>query len=123
MLFTDFKHFNGGLTVIAPTNLTNNYRLLDYYQYSTQQSYASLFTHIRFRKFLFTHIPLVRISGVKENLFINYLKTDFSPHYVEVGYTIDQIFRLFRLEFVQSFNGLEPYQFGVRIGVSSLFNQ
>lgn len=123
MLFADFKHFNGGLTEIAPINVTNNYRLLDYYQYSTQSSYVSLFTHIRFRKFLFTHIPLVRLSGVKENLFVNYLKTEYSPHYTEVGYTIDQIFRLFRLEFVQSFNGLEPYQFGVRIGVSSLFNQ
>ena len=123
MLFADFKHFNGGLTEIAPINLTNNYRLLDYYQYSTQTSYASLFMHIRFRKLLFTYIPLVRLSGVKENLFVNYLKTEASPHYVEVGYTIDQIFRLFRLEFVQSFNGLEPYQFGVRIGVSTLFNQ
>jgi hypothetical protein len=123
MQFIDFKHFNGGLTEIAPMNLTNNYRLLDYYRYSTQGGYISLFTHIRFRKFLFTHIPLVRISGVKENLFVNYLKTEVSPHYVEVGYTIDQIFRLFRLEFVQSFNGLEPYQFGVRIGVSSIFNR
>jgi hypothetical protein len=123
MLFVDFKHFNGGLTEIAPLTLTNNYRLLDYYRYSTQTSYASLFTHIRFRKFLFTHIPLVRLSGVKENLFVNYLKTEVSPHYIEVGYTIDQIFRLFRLEFVQSFNGIEPYQFGVRIGVSTLFNQ
>ena len=120
MLFMDFKHFNGGLTELAPVNLTGKYRLLDYYLYSTQQSYVSIFSHIRFRKFLLTQIGLVRISGIKENLFINYLKTDHSPHYTEIGYTIDQIFRLFRLEFVQSFNGLEPYQFGIRIGVSSL---
>ena len=119
--FMDFKHFDGGLTEIAPMSVTGNYRLLDYYIYSTQKSYISLFTHIRFRKFLFTHIPLVRISGVRENLFVNYLKTDFSPNYWEVGYTIDKIFRAFRLEFVQSFNNGTPLTFGVRIGVSTAF--
>ncbi len=120
--FVDYKHFYGGQTEIAPLSLTGNYRLLDYYLYSTQTSYASLFSHIRFRKFLFTQIALVRISGIKENLFFNYLKTDFSPNYWEVGYTIDQIFRLFRLEFVHSFNDFTPNQFGIRIGVSSLVN-
>lgn len=118
--FMDFKHFNGGLTEIAPLNVTGNYRLLDYYQYSTQKSYLSLISYVRFRKFLLTQLPLVRISGVKENLFVNYLKTDYSPNYVEVGYTIDNIFRFFRLEFVQSFNDVTPYQFGIRIGVASL---
>ena len=119
--FMDFKHFNGGLTEIAPMNVTGNYRLLDYYMFSTQNSYVSVFTHVRFRKFLFTHIPLVRLGGVKENLFVNYLKTDFSPNYWEVGYTIDKIARAFRLEFVYAFHELEPQTFGVRIGVSSLF--
>ena len=120
--FMDYKHFNGGLTEIAPLNVTGNYRLLDYYMYSTQKSYLSLISYVRFRKFLVTQIPLVRISGVKENLFVNYLKTDYSPNYIEVGYTIDSIFRFFRLEFVQSFNDITPYQFGIRIGVASFIN-
>ena len=119
MLLTDYKHFNGGLTEIAPLSLTGNYRLLDYYLYSTQEQYISALSHIRFRKFLFTQIPLVRISGVKENLFINYLKTTNSPHYTEIGYGIDNIFNIFRLEFVQSFEGADPKTFGIRIGVAS----
>ena len=119
--FMDYKHFNGGQTEIAPMSVTGNFRLLPYYIYSTQQSYVSLLTHVRFRKFLFTHIPIVRISGVRENVFLNYLKTNNSPNYWEVGYTIDKIFKAFRLELVYSFNDLEPQTFGVRIGVSSLF--
>ena len=119
--FMDYKHFNGGQTEIAPMSMTGNFRLLPYYIYSTQQSYVSLLTHVRFRKFLFTHIPIVRISGVRENVFLNYLKTNNSPNYWEVGYTIDKIFKAFRLELVYSFNDLEPQTFGVRIGVSSLF--
>lgn len=121
MILPDYKHFDGGLTEIAPLSLTGNYRLLDYYLYSTQQQYISALSYIRFRKFLFTQIGLVRLSGVKENLFINYLKTTESPHYTEIGYGIDNVFRIFRLEFVQSFNGLEPANFGVRIGVASIF--
>lgn len=122
MLLTDYKHFNGGLTELAPLSLTGNYRLLDYYLYSTQQQYISTLSYIRFRKFLLTQIPLVRLSGVKENLFINYLKTSNSPHYTEIGYGIDNILNIFRLEFVQSFEGTKPSNFGVRIGVSSIFN-
>lgn len=119
--FMDYKHFDGGQTEIAPMNVTGNFRLLPYYIYSTQNSYVSLLTHVRFRKFLFTHIPIVRLSGVQENVFANYLKTDYSPNYWEVGYTIDKIFKALRLEFVYSFQDLEPQTFGVRIGVSSLF--
>jgi hypothetical protein len=117
----DFKHFDGGQTEIAPMSVTGNFRLLPYYIYSTQNSYVALLTHVRFRKFLFTHIPLVRLSGIQENVFFNYLKTDFSPNYWEVGYTIDKIFKAARLEFVYSFEDLQPNTFGVRIGVSTLF--
>lgn len=120
LMFMDFKHFNGGLTELAPANLTGTYRLLDYYLYSTSQSYVQLFSHISFRKLLLTRIPFIRLTGIKENFFMNYLKTEASPNYVEIGYTIDQVFRLGRIEFVQSFSDFQPAQFGVRIGISSL---
>lgn len=117
--FVDNKHFQGSLTEFAPLSLTGNYRLLDYYEYSTSKSYLSALTYIRFRKLLVTQIPAVRLLGVKENFFVNYLKTDYSPNYTEIGYTVDNIFSLFRLELVQSFEDLEPRSFGFRIGVSA----
>lgn len=122
MLFMDYKHFDGDLTEIAPLDVTGNYRALDYYLYSTHDAYVSALSYIRFRKLLFTHIPLVRLSGVKENLFVNYLKTSNSPHYTEIGYGIDKIFRILRIEFVESFDGLEPRLFSIRIGVASIFS-
>lgn len=119
--FMDFKHFPGNRLEFAPLNVTGGYRLLDYYQNSTAQEYASVFSHIRFRKFLFTQLPMFRFSGLKENLFVNYLSTPVSDNYVELGYTIDNIFRVFRLEFIQSFRGWKAAEFGVRIGVASVF--
>ena len=96
--------------------------MLDYYKYSTADNYLSVFTHVRFRKLLFTQLPMLRLSGLKENLFVNYLNTGTSDNYMEVGYTIDNIFRFFRLEFVQSFQDFKPKDFGVRIGVASIFS-
>lgn len=117
--FVDNKHFQGLLTEFAPLSLTGNYRLLDYYEYSTSNSYLSALTYLRFRKLFVTQIPAVRLLGVKENFFVNYLKTDYSPNYTEVGYTVDNIFSLFRLELVQSFEDLKPKSFGFRIGISA----
>lgn len=122
LLFMDFKHFQGNRLSFAPLKVVGGYRMLDYYQYSTAQEYASIFSHIRFRKLLFTQLPMLRFTGLKENLFVNYLTTPTSDNYVEVGYTIDNIFRIFRLEFVQSFQGGKAREFGVRIGVASIFS-
>lgn len=121
LLFMDFKHFQGNRLSFAPMSVVGGYRLLDYYQHSTAREYASIFSHVRFRKFLFTQLPALRYSGLKENLFVNYLSTPTSDNYMEVGYTIDNIFRILRLEFVQSFQGWKAREFGVRIGVASIF--
>lgn len=120
LLFADYKHFDGMLTEFAPLSLTGNYRLLDYYNFSTSNSYFSALTYIRFRKLFVTQIPAVRLLGIKENFFVNYLKTDFSPNYTEIGYTIDGLFNLFRLELVHSFNDLDAGNFGFRIGIATL---
>jgi len=119
--FTEFKHFSGNRMLFVPIEVTGGYRLLDYYRHSTQDEYLSVLSHIRFRKLLFTHIPALRLTGVKENLFVNYLHTPTSDNYIEIGYGIDNLFRLFRVEFVQSFQGWEASTFAVRIGIASIF--
>ena len=119
--FMDFKHFQGNRLILAPLDVTGGYRMLDYYENSTSQEYLSVYTHIRFRKFLLTQMPMLRLSGLKENLFVNYLSTPTSQNYTEVGYTIDNIFRIFRLEFVQSFRDWEASEFNIRIGIAALF--
>lgn len=116
----DMKHFSGNRLLFVPLDVTGGFRMLDYYRYSTTADYVSLFSHLRLRKLLLTQLPMVRVSGIKENLFFNYLSTPSSNHYTEVGYTIDNIFRIFRVEFIQSFQGWEAKDFGVRIGVAAI---
>ncbi|MDX1409983.1 MAG: DUF5686 family protein, partial [Saprospiraceae bacterium] len=73
--FPDFKHFLGNRTPFATTDAVGSFRMLDYYTYSTQDAYASIFAHYQFRKLLATHLLEVRLMGIKENVFLNLLET------------------------------------------------
>ncbi len=126
MQFPDYKHFLGNQTIFSTTDPVGSFRLLDYYTYSTNDAYLNAHVHYQFRKFLVSQIFEVQMLGIKENIFVNYLNTDFSENYFEVGYGIDNIARIFRLEFISSFQDAKYLDFGVRIGIATnldnLFN-
>ncbi|MEJ2004688.1 MAG: DUF5686 family protein [Cyclobacteriaceae bacterium] len=117
--FMDYKHFQGNQTPFITSDPVSSYRLLDYYLYSTNGSYISLFAQYQFRKFLLTRIPKLRLVGIREGFFANYLLNDVANHYVEAGYGINYIFRVIRLEAVTSFIDGNYLDFGVRIGIAT----
>lgn len=117
--FQDFQHFGGNRTIFSNFGPASNYRFMDYYSYSTQNSYISSIIHYQFRKFLFTQLPMLRFSGVRENIFFNYLKTENSPHYWEVGYSLDNLFRIFRVEMGAGFENGNYLRGGVRFGIAT----
>ncbi|PRY12009.1 carboxypeptidase-like protein [Pontibacter ummariensis] len=121
LYFMDYEHFDGNRTILSSLKPAGSFRLLDYYQYSSNSSYFSGHTHYKFRKFLLTQIPEVRFAGLKENIFFNYLKTSKSPHYYELGYALDNVFRFLRLEAAASFKDHQFQELGFRIGVATIF--
>jgi hypothetical protein len=122
MYFMDFKHFLGNQTPFATTDPVGSFRLLDYYTYSTSKQYFAGNVHYHFRRFLVTSFPLVRMAGVSENVFVNYLATPTSKNYTELGYSIDGILRIFRLEAVASFRDGKYMDYGFRIGINTAFS-
>lgn len=121
MHFPDYRHFMGNESPLAITDPVGNYRLLHYYALSTHNEYASAFVHYRFRKLLLTQIMPLRMLGLKENLFVNYLYTPLSENYTEIGYGLDNIFRFLRIEAIANFKAGEFSTFGIRIGVATGF--
>ncbi len=121
-----FKHFPGNQTFLTNMDPVSSYRILDYYRFSTSRHYLSWFTNYQFRKLLITRFPMVRLTGMRENLFFNGLETPDSKHYLEVGYGLNYIFRLFRVEVTTAFLDGRHYDWGIRIGIASsldnLFN-
>jgi hypothetical protein len=101
--FSDFRHFNGNRTILRSFSF-DAFRNLDYYRHSTTGNYLEIFVANDFQKFLLTQITPLRIYGLKESIFANYLnvaKQDFN--YLEVGYGISGIGKLFGLEVVGNF--------------------
>lgn len=121
MFFMDYQHFEGNRTILSSIKPAGAFRLLDYYAFSTNDAYFSGHTHYQFRKFLFTQLPEIRFSGIRENIFFNYLKAEASPHYYEVGYSLDRIFRLLRLEVAASFHDSHYQEVGLRVGLATIF--
>lgn len=121
MYFMDYKHFLGNRTPFITNDPVGSFRLLDYYQHSTSDKYFAGVFHYQFRKFMVTNIPLVRMAGIRENVFVNYLATPTSKNYTEVGYSIDGILRIFRLEGAAAFRDGKYFDYGFRIGITSNF--
>ncbi len=117
--FMDFEHFQGNQTPFITTDPVTSYRLLNYYKYSTNGSYVSVFGHYQFRKFLLTRFPKLRLMGIREGFFVNYLGNKVSKNYTEVGYGINYIFRIIRIEAVASFFDGAYYDFGINIGIAT----
>lgn len=120
LYFMDYKHFAGNLAPIAVGDAVTSYRMLDYYAYSTKGSYFEAHGLFNFRKFLITRIPIVRISGLKENVFAHYLYTQKAGlNYVEIGYGLDGILRLLRAEIVANFVNGQYQHVAIRLGLNS----
>jgi len=121
--FPDFRHFSTSELLLTSLDPIGSYRLLPYYLESTSEEYLEFYGHYQFRKFLLTQVWKLHLLGLKEDLFVNYLHTPTSDNYTEVGYSIDNIFRIFRLEFVTSFRDLKYDDFGVRLSIASTFGR
>jgi hypothetical protein len=119
LYFMDYKHFIGNRTPFVTTDPAGSFRLMDYYRFSTSDKYFMTNAHYQFRKFLVTNIPYVRLAGIRENVFVNYLATPTSKNYTEVGYAIDGILRIFRLEGIMAFRDGKYVDYGFRIGIAT----
>ena len=69
-----------------------------------------------FNGFLFNKIPLFRKLKWQEVISLNYLATTANPGYMELGVGIEHIFKLFRVDYMQSYlnNGYQMQ--GIVIG-------
>lgn len=118
-VFIDYRHFAGNETPFLMEDPVGSYRLLPYYLYSTSDKYASAQVLYQFRKFLFTQLPILRMTGLKELAYVSYLATPLSGNYIEVGYGLDNLFRFLRVEAAASFIDGAYNSFGIKIGIAT----
>jgi hypothetical protein len=121
--FIDFVHFAGNESPIVNSNPATQYRMLSYYGQSTSQVYGSVLLNYEFKKLLLTHLFFARMTGLKENLFANYLYTQHNDfHYAEFGYTLDNVFRVLRIEVVTNTLDQPFSNWAIRFGFTTNFS-
>jgi len=117
--FIDFSHFMGNATIFTRYAQMSGYSIAPFYDFSTQQEYVSTYVNYELRQFLFTNITLLRLSGVKENINFNHLWTPAVNNYMELGYSVDNIFRFFRIDVTAAFIDGTYSDFRIQLGITS----
>ncbi len=110
----DFKHFNGNRILYA--GAFGGFQLLDYYRYSTANSYLEGHFSHDFNGFIFNKIPLFRKLKWQEVISANYLYTQQAKHYAELGVGVEHIFKILRVDFFTGFQSREKVGSGIRLG-------
>ena len=127
LYFPDFKHFAGNEFFFQQGDVVSTFRLLPYYQYSTGRRFAEAHVLAEFRKFLITQLTLVRLTGLKENVFVHHLYTPTSKNYTELGYGLDglipQVLPFFRVEVISQWQNASYKGLGFRIGTTLKFGR
>lgn len=114
----DYNHFNGNISTQA-TEYLNSFQLLPIYQFSDKsRSYIQGHFEYNLKGFLTNKLPGIRrlniyLVGGANGFYINSNK-----YYYELFAGIDNIFKRFRVDFVQSYLNGKKWDNGFRIGLS-----
>lgn len=122
--FADYKHFNGNQThVNNGDRYLNVYNLLPYYSHSTNDSYTEIHTEYNDEGYFMNKIPL--LNKLKSTLILGYHQLgipEVKP-YQEFSVGLDRLgfgkFRIFRLDYVRSYQGNnfagDGFIFGIKL--------
>lgn len=116
----DYQHFNGNQLLFA-SQYTNSFQLAPYYANSTTASvYATAHLEHHFNGLLTNKIPGFRrlnwtLVGGANSFYVNK-----NNNYGELFVGVENIFKLFRIDFVSSYLNGSYNQTGIRLGLGGL---
>lgn len=115
MTFIDYRHFSGNRTIL--TGDFSDFQLLDYYRFSTNNSYFEGHYNHHFNGFILNKVPLLRRLKWQEVASLNYLHTAAAGHYLELGVGIEHIVKVLRVDFYTALQSGERLGTGLRFGL------
>ena len=128
MNFIDYKHFNGNQTLFlknginAASNANFNYfNALDYYSFSTNDAYLELHVQHRFLGVVLNKIPLIKRLNFSELVGLNAVYTSNNRKYQEIYFGVENVAKVFRIDFVAPYLPGTPFKPVIRIGITKAF--
>ena len=115
--FSEFKHFSGTPSYLAANLKDRDFRLLDYYGHSTDESFFE--GHLKFSsdRILLKRLPIMNKTLMIENIYFHYLKTPGRKNYYEIGYGLNQVFMFLNLEVFGGFEGSQHKFTGFKVSL------
>jgi hypothetical protein len=116
----DFTHFNGNQTLYN-LKYVNSFQLAPYYRYSnTEKLYGLLHAEHHFNGLFTNKIPL--LNKLKWNVVAgtNTFYVNSKNYYVEAFAGLENILKIFRVDFVTATQAQPGNSFGVRIGLGGV---
>lgn len=115
--FADYKHIATNTPILIGASEGSMFRLLDYYDYSSDQSYFEAYVRLENDRILLKRLPVLNKTLMREIIYFNYLSTTGNKPYYEVGYGLNQIFLMFNVEVFAGFKGTTHEYTGIKIGI------
>jgi len=116
--FEEYQHFNTQPTRFMFISSENSFRLLPFYEYSTQKSFIDAHANWESRRLILKQLPIIKNSPFSENLFVNFLSTPELKNYTEIGYGLKQVFFLLNVEAVAGFENGKYRSAGIRVSLN-----
>lgn len=119
----DYQHFNSNQTLYN-LNYVNSFQLAPYYRYShTEKIYGLLHAEHHFNGLLTNKIPL--LNKLKWNLVVgtNTFYVNSNNYYVEAFAGLENILKIFRIDFVTATQAHPGNNFGIRIGFGGVIGR
>jgi hypothetical protein len=116
----DYQHFNGNLTAAA-SDYVNSFQLVSYYAFSnTEPLYLQAHLEHHFNGMLTNKIPFFRKLNWHLVAGTNTFYVNENNNHVEVFAGIENILKLFRIDFVVGYDKVSPTRTAIRIGFGGL---
>jgi hypothetical protein len=115
----DYQHFNGNL--VYSSKYLNSFQLATYYQYSNKESfYTVLHIEHHLNGLISNKIPLFNKLKWYFLVGTNTFFVNNGKYYTEVFAGVENIFKLFRVDFINAYQPGRNPLFGIRIGAGGL---
>lgn len=116
----DMQHFNGNRTIFN-RRYVNGFQLAEYYRYSNAAPFfALLHAEHHLNGLLSNKIPLFNKLKWYFVVGTNAFYVNRDNYYVEAFAGIENIFKIFRVDFINAYQPGKNPQFGIRIGLGGL---
>lgn len=113
--YSDFKHFKSSPLLLDKAGFEDALMLMNYYETSTSEYWAKANIRLNSSYLLIKFLPWFSERLWKESIGFSYLYTPAAPHYMQLGYSLEEIFFLVDLGVYVAYQEGRYKGFGARV--------